>query len=414
MANFAVASFLISALIGHMALLSDTRSIRGQAMSPEWRVDLRPAVRSSPVRPMVTRQEAVGRPWSSLWFVNNNTIISTFIVHEDGGRPQVSQRDNLDNTLPLRLRAVILDADTGKITTTRDWPTDSRMARIVAVHDGKLVTLAKSELTLYSPDLAPIKSITLPASSFGWSALPSPSGKNVLFFSADFREGSWIWVETDSLKILSSWEDSPTGLPTISDKNLAASTCWWGWECRSWKVNANGGAACVENGPKCESKIQIRELSTGWKTIAAGEQYQHAQFVNDEMMFLPGKDRGKVIGIDGKVILDEPKVYRSWGCGDTGVVPAADGGRFIMPSCLWKGAVKSLDIGSHPVLMQIFVYDIGSQIIQSKALDLKGPKIQNDMQFAISPDGAKLAILNDEFLEMFELPPQAGGPRSQK
>jgi hypothetical protein len=406
MANFAIASFLISGLIGSMTLLSDAPTSRSQADGrPEWRTDLRPDVRSSPVRPIVTRQESVGRPWSSLWFVNNNTIVATFVVHEEGGKAQVSRRDNLDSTLPLRLRAMFLDASTGKITASRDWPTDSRMARIVAVHGGKLVTLGKNELTLYSPDLTPIKSISLPVGSFGWIAHTSPSGKSLLFSSADFREGPWIWVETDSLTILNSWEDSPSGLLTISDKNVGTSTCWWGGECKSWKVNGNGGAACVESGPKCESKIQIRELSTGWKTIGDGEKYQHPQFVNDEMIFLPGKDNGKLIGIDGKVILDEPRLYRSWGCGDTGVVPAANGHRFLIPNCLWKGAVASLDIGSHPVLKQVFVYDIGSHV-QSKSLDVKGPKIQNDMQFAISPDGTKLVILNDEFVEMFKLPPE--------
>jgi hypothetical protein len=402
-ANYAVASFLVGGLLGLIDSPRTFASGNNQAISPGWRTDLRPAVRSSPVRPIVTRQESVGRPWSSLWFVNNNTIVATFVVHEEGGKSQVSRRDSLDSTLPLRLRAMFLDASTGKITTTRDWPTDSRMARVVAVHDGKLVTLGKNELTLYSSDLTPIKSITLPAGSFEWSAHTSPSGKSILFFSADFREGLRIWVETGSLTILSSWEDSPSGLLTISDKNVATSTCWWGWECKSWKVNGNGGAACVESGPKCESKIQIRELSTGWKTIGDGEHYQQAQFVNDEMIFLPGKDSGKLIGIDGKVILDEPKVHRSWGCWGTGVVPTADGHRFLIPSCLWKGAVASLDIGSHPVLKQIFVDDIGSRI-QSKAWDVKGPKIQNDMQFAISPDGTKLAILNNEFVLVFNLP----------
>jgi hypothetical protein len=401
-ANYAVASFFVG-LLGLIQPLSIFASSNGQAISPEWRIDLRPAIRSSPVRPIATRQESVGRPTSSLWFTNNDTVVATFVVHEEEGKPQVSRRDKLDNSMPLRLKAVFLDARTGKISATHDWPTDSRMARIVSVHDGKLVTLAKNELTLYSPDLAPIKSITLPAASFGWSARPSPSGKNILLSSADFREGPWIWVETDSLKIISSWEDSPTGLLSISDKNIATSTCWWGRECKSWNVNGNGGAACVETGSKCASRIQIRELPTKWKTIADGEEYQHPQFVNDEIIFLPGKNSGKLIGIDGKVILDEPKTDRSWGCWDTGVVPAANGRRFVIPNCLWKGAIASVDIGSHPVLKQIFVYDIGSRI-QSKALDVKGPKIQNDMQFAISADGTKLAILNNEFVLVFNLP----------
>jgi len=404
MANCAVVFFLTSGVVASMALIGATPSRGGQALSPEWRTDLRPTVRSEPVRPIISGQESVGRPASSLWFTDNNTIVATFVIREDGGHPRVSRRGNQDASLPLRLRAMFIDAGTGKITSTRDWATDSRTARVVAVHEGRLVTLARNQLTLYLPDFTPAKSITLPSSGLlDWFPHTSPSGRNILFSSAELRKGAWIWVETDSLKILSSWEDSPSGYLTISDEDMATSTCWGGYECSSITVNANGGSACWP-GPKCESNVQIRELSTHWRTVAPGEKYQLPQFVNDDMMFLPGKDSGKLIGIDGKVILDEPKADRSWGCWDTGVVPAAYGRRFIIPSCLWKGAVKGLDISSHPVLKQVFVYDIGPQI-HSKTLEVKGPKIQNEMLFAISPDGSKLAILSDEFVETFALPP---------
>lgn len=298
---------------------------------------------------------------------------------------------------------MFIDVGTGKITTTRDWATDSREARIVAVHDGKLVTLARNVLALYSPDLTLVKSITLPSSGvLEWFPHTSPSGKNILFSSAELRKGSWIWVETDSLKILGSWEDSETGFLTISDGKLATSTCWSGHECSSVTVNANGGSACWP-GPKCESKIRIRGLETDWTTVATGEKYQRAEFVNDEMIFLPGKDNGKLIGVDGKVLLEEPAANRSWGCWDTGVVPATNGRRFLIPSCPWRGAVPALDIASHQVLKQVFIYDIDSHI-QSMALSLKGSRIQNDMYFAVSPDGSKLAVLSDEFLQVFRLP----------
>jgi hypothetical protein len=38
-------------------------------------------------------------------------------------------------------------------------------------------------------------------------------------------------------------------------------------------------------------------------------------------------------------------------------------------------------------------------------LKVKGPKIEEEMLFAISPHGAKLAILNDKHVELLELPP---------
>jgi hypothetical protein len=354
---------------------------------------------------IVSGRESQGRAASSLWFTDNDTLVATSVVHKSEGKPEVSSRSVKDSTLPFRLRAVFLNASTGRIGTVKDWPTDSRMARIIAVHNGKFVTLAGSELTLYQPNLNAIKSIALPqVGPVGWLPHRSPSGKSVLLSSAERRKASWIWVETDTLEILSSWEDNPSGYLTISDQGIATSTCWSGHECLSLAVNANDSSACTSVGPKCDSEIKIRGLSGNWKTIGSGEEHQYLRFINNSMIFVPGKDTGRVIGLEGKLLFEEPRIHRSWGCWETGVLPAADGRRFVIPSCLWKGGVPSLDIGGHPVLKQIFVYNVGSDI-QSTAFEVKGPKVKDQMQFAISPDGSKLAILNNEFVEVFNLPP---------
>jgi hypothetical protein len=404
MANCAIALFLASCFVGLSSPLAGAAD-RRQEIKPEWRMDLRPAIRNSPVPTIITRQEAVGKPESSLWFTTDNTVVATFVVHRQEEKPEVAQRGSLDRALPLRLRVIVLNADTGKVDSTRDLPTDSRKARILAVHDGKVVILGANQLTLYSPDLLPAKSLTLPAGGADkWSSRTSPSGKDILLNTALFGRGVWVWVETDSLKILASWEDSPSGFLTISDESLATSTCWWGNECRSWIESPNGGEACREIGaPKCESKIQVRGLWSDWKTIALGEKYQFTQFVNNDVLFVPGKNTAKFIKPDGTLLLEEPKVRRSWGTWNTGVVPSAEGQRFVIPSCQWKGGIASLDVSSHQVLEKIFVYDVGSQI-KTQAFDVRGPRIKNDMEFALSPHGTKLAILNDEFVEIFQLP----------
>jgi hypothetical protein len=43
-----------------------------------------------------------------------------------------------------------------------------------------------------------------------------------------------------------------------------------------------------------------------------------------------------------------------------------------------------------------------------QALDVKGAKIQDDIDFAISPDGSKIAILSNEFVQVFQLPGVTG------
>jgi len=399
----------VGLILGLAPFLTGAKELLPQPLpvNPAWRTDLRSAIGTAPVGVVWGGvQEYKGRPKTSLWFADDNTIVATFVIRDGNGKPQVSRRGGPDDTLALRLQAIFLDASSGKLTTTSAWPTESRRSSIIAVHDGELVMLGGSDLILYAPDLTVSKRLKLPPGGLvGWLARPSPTGKNILFHTESFSKGPWIWVETDTLKILSWWEDNPSGYLSISDDTMATSTCWWGHELISTMVTPSEASARMQAGPKCKSEVEIRGLSGDWKTIASGEPHQYPQFVNDDLLFVPGKDVGKLIGVDGSVILEEPKGRRSWGCWATeGVLPAARGHRFVIPSCEWKGAVASLDIGAHPVLKQIFVYDIGFRI-QTQVIQVKGPKVRDEMQFAVSPDGSKLAILNHEFVEVLRLPP---------
>lgn len=407
MVGYVVVCFLTSAVVG--VLGTGTALTPDETITPEWRTDLRPAVGPDPVRLIVgNRPEIQGKPQSSLWFIDNNKVVATFVTRENEARPAVSRRNSLDSSLPLRLRAILLDANTGLIAATVTWPTESRGSRIVGVHDGKFVTLRGSELTLYAGDFSALRETRLPPllGPLGWLPHASPTGKNILFSSAELRKGSWIWVETDTLKTLSSWEDIPSGILTISDENIATSTCWWGQECRSTIVTANDASACIAVGPKCEPKIQIRGLSTDWKTIAVGEMYLGPQFVNDDLIFLPGNTI-KVIRTDGTVLFEETRGRGSWGCWGSRALSSADGRRFVIPSCQVKGASATLDIGGHSVLSQFLIFDVSPQI-RMQALDVKGAKIQDDIDFAISPDGSKIAILSNEFVQVFQLPGVTG------
>lgn len=340
---------------------------------------------------------------SSLRFTDDNTIVATFVIRNANNKPEPSSRASLDTRLPLRLQAILLDAHTGKITATAAWPTDSRTSRIVAVHHGQITALRGSELTLYSPDLVALKELKLPQAepAIEWQPHPSPTGNNILFSSNTFGKSSLTWVNVDRFEIVRSWEDNLSGLLTISDKYIATSTCWSGYQVRSVGYNDNGGEI-ISPGPKCNSEIKIRTLSTDWKTIAPGESHLYPQFVNQDMLFLGAETTGKIIGVDGKVLFEQPKIRQSWGCWSTGVLPVPDGRRFVIPSCELRGAFPALDIGGHLVLKQIAVYDVGDKV-RWRRIDVKGPKIKDQMEFALSPDGSRLAILNVEKLTLEEI-----------
>lgn len=215
-ALFAVACFLSSA--------SGAAAQHNEPVTAKWRVDLRSAIGNAfPLGTVLGHgREYQHAPRTSLCFTDNNTIVATFVILEGEGNPKVSRRDASDESLPLRLRAVFLDAATGKVTANTDWPSQSRYAAIVATHDGKFVAQTGDELTLYSSGLGVLKKLKLPTQQkYDWQAHPSATGKNILFLSTKFhflstelRAGSWLWVETDNLQILHSWEDTQSGYVT--------------------------------------------------------------------------------------------------------------------------------------------------------------------------------------------------------
>jgi hypothetical protein len=134
-----------------------------ETVTPKWRTNLRSAIGSAPLGQVFGRtREYKALPRTSLWFTDDNTIVATLVTREK--KPSLSSRDGSDTTLPLRLRRVFLDATTGKVTATPDWPSNSRNAGIIAVHDGRFVTEVGNELTLYASDpevrFLPKKSIT--------------------------------------------------------------------------------------------------------------------------------------------------------------------------------------------------------------------------------------------------------------
>lgn len=182
----------------------------------QWRIDLRPTIGSDPLGQMLGRKgERQGKPQTSLLFLDDNTIVATFVTRE--GKPTLSQRDNSDPNQPLRLRAIFLDVDAGKVTSTQSWPSESRFAEIVAANGGKFVAQTGTRLTLYSSDAKELKKLDLPPppQDFGhWRANTSRTGKSILFSTNNLMTTSpilWIWVDTDSLQVVHSWKEVQSG-----------------------------------------------------------------------------------------------------------------------------------------------------------------------------------------------------------
>ena len=122
-------------------------------------------------------------------------------------------------------------------------------------------------------------------------------------------------------------------------------------------------------------------------------------FVTDGTFYLSGTP-WKLLQSDGKVILSEDAPFGGGG----GPVSSSGEQRFILPFFKSKGGFAALDIGAHGELTTISVYDAPFRQ-RSYLLVVKGPKIRESVQLALSPDGSKLAILDGETAYVFRLPP---------
>jgi hypothetical protein len=371
-----------------------TVNTANQTVAAKWTADLRAAIASAPLGEVFGRKrERQGKPRTSLLFLDNSTIVGTFITQE-GANPSLSSRDSSDPNQPLRLRAIFLDADTGKVRSTQAWPSESRLAGIVTANDGRFVTQTGTTVTLYSSDAKELKKLSLPPppqNLNGWNAHPSPTGKNILFENSDWRTTSpksWIWVNADDLQIVRSWKEEQSGRVEISDSTIAMTTCMF---------------------PEyhCDPSLKVRGLATEWKTIAPIEKLGWVwapQFVDSETLFLPGMP-WKLLQTDGKTVFTESAPF-----GGSMAITSASGQRFVVPFFQSKGGVAALDIGAHGELKTISVYDAPFHA-RSYKLGMIGPKIKDQgTQLALSPDGSKLAILYDESVYLFQLPAPLSAP----
>jgi hypothetical protein len=259
----------------------------------------------------------------------------------------------------------------------------STYAAIVATNQGSVVTQTGNDLTLYGPDLKLLKRLKLPPlSEYDWAAHPSFTGKNILFVSSELSGNSWIWVETDTLDVVRSWNEERSGNVAISDNELVMVKCQWAYS--------------------CEPQLEVRSVSAKtWKTIGTAQARSFPQFVSHGSLFLAG-DPSKLVRTDGQVVFAEggpPK-----GCWWGRVFSSAGGERFIVPVCRTAGKNTTFDIGGQEVLEKLVIYD-ASLNWRPYELSIGGRKIKGLTELALSPDGRRVALMNGETVELLNLPP---------
>jgi len=295
---------------------------------------------------------------------------------------------------------VLVEASSGKLLGTPQWPSNSRYALVIAVNDKGMVLEAGTDLTLFSLDLRPVKRITLspvPADQYGhdnnWVPHSSWSGKRVLLLGGRvWMKGPWLWLEAENLEVLRSWEDVLKLPIAVSDDQLVMGT----------------GARRFGDPP---STLVLSAPGGDWRPIPSTANPSTPQFVGPELLFFHRFDTICTPEGVGAYLthtdnweasrLEPPR--KSWGFGRAAT--SRTGKRFTILLGQTKGSHPALDISGHSVLRAIRIFD--TPFSASSTLEVRGSRIKNPDTVALSPDGRHLAVLAypDPVMELFELPP---------
>lgn len=363
------------------------RKAASGADSPVWSVDLR----SVGFTGYAPKQETWGlnlRP-NPLYFTDNKVLIATFITREVV--TTLARRDQPGESLPLKLHGIFLDADTGKVQVSKEWPITRPRGGVVASGDGRFIVLTPGLVALYSPSLELVKDFKLSPEqqSHLWDFHVSPTGQSILV-EYHYPDSSFQWIDAGSLQPQPAWKDLLTHV-FIFDNGLA------------FEQNPNltsGVSHKVLIRPRDGPERTICRVLTGQVNSSCGDP----EFVSDDVLALTMPHGLTLVPKSGGDVLLKASFRDDEWLGHP-LHPSADGKRFA--ATLWehKGGSALLDIGFHSVLKRIEIYNLPNPH-PIYTLDAKQRKIKDVSGVALSPDGYLMAILTDGVVEVYQIPPE--------
>ena len=339
-----------------------------------------------------------GTPIRSLSFLDSGRLAVTVVTRAQGN-PELARRDEPSAASAFQLNALIIEAYSGRVLESPHWPSNSRFAGIIAVNGKGLLIERGQELTLLSPDLKPVKQLTLPPLPAGeftsyWSFHASPSGRRVLFFAGPiWTRVRWLWVDAEELQVLSTWEDVLNGSVAVSDDQLILQPF-------------------MQHAGDPPTTLMVRVPGGEWHPLPSTLQASNPRFVAPDLLcFSRHFEISSVLpsGVflmrtaTGEASRLEPP-HKGWGFGRAAT--SASGGRFVILLNETSGSHPALDIGGHLVLKGFEVFDPPFSV-PTFTLEVKDSRIKNPDIPALSPDGRHIAVLAypDPVLEVYDLPP---------
>jgi len=384
----------IGTLVGWIVVISISTCALGARQpsesacsTPMWSAALIPKL-----EPGRTHRYWEGREDAGLAYLDNEHLI-VHQVHVDFG--QLSSRESADVSSPFRLQASLVDGSSGKPLLTREWGTRSGGSAIVVNHAGVIVRTGDT-LRLLSSDLVELQKSPLQHDDaerlIDWEIQVSASRRSVLFNQYRVNEknaglSQYSVLDGETFEDREAWEEVPAlrnAAFSVSDHAIA------------YVKRLHG-----------RDQIVISEFgSKKWNAV----WHRAGEGCNDSKVFAMVTGNSFVYACKELSFVANGKLQmrEKFGKGEEPVnakVSVAENGRVIAIS-LSRINVRLLNEDRTEYLsgLRVVVYDLVlKKRIQTVVIS---PLPKQYYDFALSPDGSKLAILNDRSVSVCEMPGQ--------
>ena len=311
------------------------------------------------------------------------------MVYEIINTGQLSSRKSPEVSSAFSVHSTVLDTSSGAVLFGRDWGTRAH-ASSIHVSSGGLILVTGPVVRFLTKDLTEIKQLPVPHPDpyEGWEIRTSPSGKSVLLnhYIRNRRRGlnfsEFELLDGGTFERKYAWTQSPAlngDLYSISDSAIAR------------KEN--------QHNPE---QLQLSEFGiTRWRNVWVLPEkgcLGRATLVSDDGFVYGCKDLW-LVSNDGKILMRDA-FQKGEGVGIDHKFALAQDGKAVALSL--ENIKDPWDTGGHLKALHIAVYDLS---LRKRVLTVDvNPMPKNDFDFALSPDGSKLAVLNDRDVSVYIVP----------
>jgi hypothetical protein len=368
-----------------------------ESVSPIWSAEvLRQQTGASKDRNLVASIMAQMSPHNTpgVIFLDDARLI----VYEVEPTGKLSSRENPDSSSAFELHASVIDAATGTLLFTKDWGARSHDSSIQVTTGGILVR-TDDVLRILASDFTEIRRLTFPDSSDRHDPMHcdrriisvSPTRKTLMLncYNTTLHFSLFDVWDGSTFRQMRAWSEAPLVRYSISDVGIATAD-------------------------RNQQHVLFSEFGTGrWESVGRSFEVGCVSltvFLNINVLAKSGCNELSLLTVEGKVLMtDHPEIRETLG---DDKIAVAQGGAVLAASLTQGKGGGFFDTDVRRTRMGVAVYNSS---LKKRVLTVNvAPMPKNDYDFALSPDGSKLAILNDRKVSVYSVPvlPTADPPRT--